>query len=653
MSNKVIGIDLGTTNSAMALVQGGDPDIVSNKEGQRTTPSVISISADNNNEVLAGISAKNQMVTNPEQTFYSVKRLIGRKWSDKEIQKEKEHLPFKIKESSKGGVEIKFGDKWIAPEAISAKVLAKLKADAEAFLGEEIKEAVITVPAYFDDAQRQATKNAGKIAGFDVKRIINEPTAAAIAYGLNEGEEKTILVYDLGGGTFDVSVLEVGDGVVEVKATNGDTHLGGDDFDQKLIDLLITEFKNDHGINLKEDAAALQRLKEGAEKAKITLSSSEQTEINLPYITADAKGPKHLRRVIARSEYEKLIHDLVEATFEPVKKALSDAKVKKDEINDIVMVGGMTRTPIVKKKVEEFFGKKLHEGVNPDEVVAIGAAVQGAILGGDESVKDITLLDVTPLTLGLETMGGVRTPLIERNTTIPTEKEQVFSTAADNQTSVEINILQGEREMASDNKSLGMFRLDGIPPAPRGVPQVAVKFKIDANGILHVSAKDKASGKEQSITIQASTQMSDSEIDQMVKEASANAAEDKKKREKAEVRNNADTLIFQVEKFIGDYKDKIESTVKEELEKMSKDLKELISKDDFDQDQVKTNTDELSKKLQEQGAKMYQSETDSAEKEAKDGKDEKSDEKSEEKEDKKKDKTDDEKKDAEEGEVVN
>lgn len=648
MSNKVIGIDLGTTNSAMALVQGGDPDIISNKEGQRTTPSVISFSADNNNEVLVGITAKNQMVTNPEQTFYSVKRLIGRKWSDKEIQKEKEQLPFKIRESSKGGVEIQFGDKWIAPEAISAKVLAKLKADAEAYLGEEINEAVITVPAYFDDAQRQATKNAGKIAGFDVKRIINEPTAAAIAYGLNEGEEKTIIVYDLGGGTFDVSILEVGDGVVEVKATNGDTHLGGDDFDQKLIDMLITEFKNDHGIDLKEDAAALQRLKEAAEKAKITLSSSEQTEINLPYITADAKGPKHLRRVIARSEYEKLINDLVEATFEPVRKALSDAKVKKDEINDVVMVGGMTRTPIVKKKVEEFFGKKLHEGVNPDEVVAIGAAVQGAILGGDESVKDITLLDVTPLTLGLETMGGVRTPLIERNTTIPTEKEQVFSTAADNQTSVEINVLQGEREMAADNKSLGMFRLDGIPPAPRGVPQVVVKFKIDANGILHVSAKDKASGKEQSITIQASTQMSDSEIDQMVKEASAHAAEDKKKREKAEVRNNADTLIFQVEKFNDDYKDKIESSIKEDLEKLSKELKELISKDDFDQEQVKSKTDELSKKLQEQGAKMYQSETDSEKKTDETD----SDSKDKKKEDKENNDSKDEKKDAEEGEVV-
>lgn len=648
MANKVIGIDLGTTNSAMALVQGGDPDIITNKEGQRTTPSVISLSVDDTKEVLVGISAKNQMVTNPEQTFYSVKRLIGRKWNDEEVKKEKELLPFEIRESSKGGVEIKFGDKWLAPEAISAKVLAKLKADAEAFLGEEIKEAVITVPAYFDDAQRQATKNAGKIAGFDVKRIINEPTAAAIAYGLNEGQEKTIIVYDLGGGTFDVSVLEVGDGVVEVKATNGDTHLGGDDFDQRLIDLLITEFKNEHGINLKDDAAALQRLKEAAEKAKITLSSAEQTEINLPYITADAKGPKHLRKVITRSEYEKLIHDLVESTFDPVTKALKDAKLGKTEIDDVVMVGGMTRTPLVKKKVEEFFGKKPHEGVNPDEVVAVGAAVQGAILGGDASVKDITLLDVTPLTLGLETLGGVRTPLIERNTTIPTEKEQVFSTAGDNQTSVEINVLQGEREMAVDNKSLGVFRLDGIPPAPRGVPQIVVKFKIDANGILHVAAKDKASGKEQSITIQASTQMSDSEIDQMVKEASAHAAEDKKKREKAEIKNNADTLVFQVEKFIADYKDKIQEENKSELEKLSSELKELIAKDGFDQDHVKAKTDELSKKLQELGAKMYQSEPDASKSENAETNGE-----AEKKSDENKDTTTDKPKDAEEGEVVN
>lgn len=648
MANKVIGIDLGTTNSAMALVQGGDPDIITNKEGQRTTPSVISLSVDDTKEVLVGISAKNQMVTNPEQTFYSVKRLIGRKWSDDEVKKEKELLPFEIRESSKGGIEIKFGDKWLAPEAISAKVLAKLKADAEAFLGEEIKEAVITVPAYFDDAQRQATKNAGKIAGFDVKRIINEPTAAAIAYGLNEGQEKTIIVYDLGGGTFDVSVLEVGDGVVEVKATNGDTHLGGDDFDQRLIDLLITEFKNEHGINLKDDAAALQRLKEAAEKAKITLSSAEQTEINLPYITADAKGPKHLRKVITRSEYEKLIHDLVESTFDPVTKALKDAKLSKTEIDDVVMVGGMTRTPLVKKKVEEFFGKKPHEGVNPDEVVAVGAAVQGAILGGDASVKDITLLDVTPLTLGLETLGGVRTPLIERNTTIPTEKEQIFSTAGDNQTSVEINVLQGEREMAVDNKSLGVFRLDGIPPAPRGVPQIVVKFKIDANGILHVAAKDKASGKEQSITIQASTQMSDSEIDQMVKEASAHAAEDKKKREKAEIKNNADTLVFQVEKFIADYKDKIQEENKSELEKLSSELKELIAKDGFDQDQVKAKTDELSKKLQELGAKMYQSEPDASKSENAETNGE-----AEKKSDENKDTTTDKPKDAEEGEVVN
>ncbi|MCA9386279.1 molecular chaperone DnaK [Candidatus Dojkabacteria bacterium] len=628
---KIIGIDLGTTNSAMAVVQAGSPDVIANKEGARTTPSVIAMSVDESKEVLVGISAKNQMVTNPEQTFYSVKRLIGLRWDDPDVQKEKELLPFEIRKSSKGGVEIKFGDDWQAPEAISAKVLAKLKADAEAFLGETVDAAVITVPAYFDDAQRQATKNAGKIAGFDVKRIINEPTAAAIAYGLNEGDEKTIVVYDLGGGTFDVSVLEVGDGVVEVKATNGDTHLGGDDFDQVLINLLADEFKRDQGIDLRKDNAALQRLKESAEKAKITLSSSEKTEINLPYITADANGPKHLQRVLTRSEFEKAVHDLVKKTLEPVKKAMKDAKVEKSEIDDVVLVGGMTRTPIIKKTVEEFFGKKPHEGVNPDEVVAIGAAVQGAVLAGDESVKDVTLLDVTPLTLGLETMGGIRTPLIERNTTIPTEKSQIFSTAADNQPSVEIHVLQGEREMASDNKTLGRFILDGLPPAPRGVPQVEVTFKLDANGILSVTAKDKATGKEQSITITASTHMDESEIDKMVKEAAENASADKEKKEKAEVKNNADTLVFQVEKLVSDMGDKLDDKDKEELEKDAKELKDLIAEDDFDNESVKEKTESLSKKIQEKGAAMYeqaaQEESVSEEGKDSDSKDEKKEEK--------------------------
>ncbi len=603
---KVIGIDLGTTNSAMAVVQGGSPEVVTNKEGARTTPSVICISVDEAKEVLVGISAKNQMVTNPEQTFYSVKRLVGRRFDDAEVQKEKELLPFNIRKSSKGGVEIQFGDKWQAPEAISAKVLAKLKADAEAFLGEPVTEAVVTVPAYFDDAQRQATKNAGKIAGLDIKRIINEPTAAAVAYGLNEGDDKLIVVYDLGGGTFDVSVLEVGDGVVEVKATNGDTHLGGDDFDQKLIDMLVTEFKNEHNIDLKQDAAALQRLKEASEKAKITLSSSEQTEINLPYITADTKGPKHLRKVLTRADMEKLVDELVQATLVPVKNALKDANVDIKDVDDVVMVGGMTRMPTIKRVVENFFGKKPHEGVNPDEVVAIGAAVQGAVIAGDSSVKDVTLLDVTPLTLGIETLGGVRTPLIERNTTIPTEKSQVFSTAADNQTSVEVHILQGEREMAADNKTLGRFILDGIPPAPRGVPQIEVSYKIDANGILNVSAKDKASGKEQKVTITASTQMDDKEIDRLVKEAAEHAAEDKKKKEQVEVKNNAETLIFQVEKFLSDMKDKVDDNLRQELESESSELKELLSKDDGNLEDIKTKTDALTKKLQEKSTEIYQ-----------------------------------------------
>lgn len=638
---KIIGIDLGTTNSCMAAVQAGSPDVVTNKEGARTTPSVIAMTVDEASETLVGISAKNQMVTNPEQTFYSVKRLIGRRWEDKDIQKDKDLFPFEIRKSSKGGVEIKFGEKWQAPEAISAKVLAKLKADAEAFLGESITEAVITVPAYFDDAQRQATKNAGKIAGFDVKRIINEPTAAAIAYGLNEGDEKTIVVYDLGGGTFDVSVLEVGDGVVEVKATNGDTHLGGDDFDQVIIDMLITDFKNEQGIDLKQDNAALQRLKEAAEKAKITLSSSEKTEINLPYITADSKGPKHLQKVVTRADLEKLVDKLVMDTLKPLKAAMKDAKVEKSEVDDIVMVGGMTRMPIIKKTVEEFFGKKPHEGVNPDEVVAIGAGVQGAVLAGDSSVQDVTLLDVTPLTLGLETLGGVRTPLIDRNTTIPAEKSQVFSTAADNQPSVEIHVLQGEREMAADNKTLGKFILDGLPPAPRGVPQVEVTFKIDSNGILSIVAKDKASGKEQSITITASTQMSDDEVDTMVKEAKQHAADDKKKKETVEVKNNADTLVFQTEKMVKDMGDKLEEADKTELEDLSKELKELAEKEDFDQEEVKKKTEELTEKLQEKGAKMYEQAA-KEENEKKDEDGEKSDE----------EKDEDEKKDAEEGEVV-
>lgn len=637
---KVIGIDLGTTNSCISYASGGDPEVITNKEGGRTTPSVISNSADNK-EVLVGISAKNQMVTNPEQTFYSIKRLIGRRWD--EVESEVKNLPFETQKSSKGGVEIKFGDKWLAPEAISAKVLAKLKSDAEAYLGETVTEAVITVPAYFDDSQRQATKNAGKIAGLDVKRIINEPTAAALAYGLEKEGERTIAVYDLGGGTFDISILEIGDGVFEVKSTNGDTHLGGDDFDQAIIDWLVDEFKNENGIDLKEDTAALQRLKEAAEKAKITLSSSEKTEINLPYITADAKGPKHMRKDMTRADLERLVGKLVDNTIKPVESAMKDAGISKSEIDDIVMVGGMTRMPLVQKKVKEFFGKEPHQGVNPDEVVAVGAAIQGAVLAGDTSVSDITLLDVTPLTLGLETLGGIRTPLIERNTTIPAEKSQVFSTAADNQTSVEVHVLQGEREMAKDNKTLGRFILDGIPPAPRGVPQVEVTFKIDANGILNVYAKDKASGKEQSITITASTQLDDSEVDTLVKEAAEHAQEDKKNKEKIEVKIEAESLIFQVEKFIDEMKDKIKEDAQKALQDLSKELKEMISKDDFDQEAVKEKTKELSTKLQEQGAEMYKQaaadadQTDSSTEEGEVVEEEKDDDKDDDDDDKDKD----------------
>jgi molecular chaperone DnaK len=601
---KIIGIDLGTTNSAFAVLEGGQPAVIPNKEGMRTTPSVIAITVDNKEEIV-GITAKNQMVTNPEQTFYSVKRLIGRRWDDSEVQKSKGLLPYNLRKSDKGGIEIQFGDKWLAPEAISARVLSKIKADAEAYLGETVSEAVITVPAYFDDAQRQATKNAGKIAGLEVKRIINEPTAAALAYGLDKGD-RVIAVYDLGGGTFDVSILEIGDGVFEVKSTNGDTHLGGDDFDQKIIEKLISDFKAEQGIDLKQDPAALQRLKEAAEKAKITLSSAESTEINLPYITADAKGPKHLRVVMSRSDLEKLIIDLVDATMEPCRKALADAGLKVEDIQDVVLVGGMTRMPIVKKKVEDFFKRKPHEGVNPDEVVAVGAAIQGAILTGDSSVKDITLLDVTPLTLGLETMGGIRTPLIERNTTIPSEKKQVFSTASDNQSGVEIHVLQGEREMAADNKTLGKFILDGIPAAPRGVPQIEVTFKIDANGILSVSAKDKGTGKEQSITITASTQMDDKQVDQLIKEAAEKAEEDKQKKEFAEVRNTADTLVFQSEKLIKDQGDKLDKVKKEELEVKIKEVKDLLAKEDFDAVEMKTKVEELTTKLQEAGASLYE-----------------------------------------------
>jgi molecular chaperone DnaK len=603
---KIIGIDLGTTNSAFAFVQAGKPEVITNKDGNRTTPSVVAIDVDNKAEIV-GVTAKNQMVTNPEQTFYSIKRLIGRKFSDADVKKDLDLLPFDIRENSKGGVEIKFGSDWVAPEVISAKVLARIKADAEAFLGETVDGAVITVPAYFDDAQRQATKNAGKIAGLDVKRIINEPTAAAIAYGLEKSGDQTIIVYDLGGGTFDVSVLEIGDGVYEVRSTSGDTHLGGDDFDQALISHLVEEFKKEQGIDLKEDPAALQRLKEASEKAKIALSSSEQTEINLPYITADAKGPKHFRMTLTKSDFEKLVSDLVDKTFDSVRQALKDADIEKSEVNEIVMVGGMTRMPLVKNKVKEFFGKEPNISVNPDEVVAVGAALQGAVLAGDTDVDDITLLDVTPLSLGLEVNAGQMHVLIPRNTTIPAEKsEDRFTTAVDNQPAIDVKVLQGERPLAKDNKVLGTFRLDGIPPAPRGVPQFEVIFKIDVNGILNVKAKDKGTGKEQEITITASTQLEQEEIDKLVKEAEENASKDKEEMEKLKVRNDADSYVFQAEKLLKDHKEKIDDENKKKIEDKNKEIKDELAKEDADLEKLKTLSNELMEIMQEVGAKVYE-----------------------------------------------
>ncbi|CAG1022051.1 heat shock 70kDa protein 1/2/6/8 [Patescibacteria group bacterium] len=607
---KVVGIDLGTTNSAVAFVQAGKPEVITSKEGSRLIPSVVAI--DNTSEIV-GITAKNQMVTNPEQTFYSIKRLIGRRFEDVEVQKDLELLPFQIRKSDKGGVEIQFGNEWIAPEVISAKVLAKIKTDAEAYLGEPITDAVITVPAYFDDSQRQATKNAGKIAGFDVKRIINEPTAAAIAYGLDKKGDQTIAVYDLGGGTFDISILDIGDGVYEVKSTAGDTHLGGDDFDQKLIDYFIAEFKKEQGIDLKEDAAALQRLKEAAEKAKVALSSSEATDVNLPYITADAKGPKHFRLQLTRAQFENLVGELVDKTFDSVQKAITDAGLNKSDIEEVIMVGGMTRMPLVIKKVEEFFGKKPNQSVNPDEVVAVGAAIQAAVLAGDSSVQDITLLDVTPLSLGLEVNMGEMHVIIPRNTTIPTEKtEDMFTTAVDNQPAIDVKVLQGERPLAKDNKVLGSFRLEDIPPAPRGVPRFAITFKLDANGILNVKAKDVKTEKEQSITITASTHLDQEEIDRRVKEAAENKAKDDEILNRLKTKNEAETLVYQTEKLVKDYGDKIGEDLKKELTDKSVALKDMISKEDFNVDEVKKAYDELVQKTQDAGSKIYQEDPNAA-----------------------------------------
>ena len=596
---KIIGIDLGTTNSAFAYMVAGKPEVIANAEGNRTTPSVVAINK--NGERLVGQVAQRQRVTNAKNTIYGVKRLIGRKFSDQEVQKDLDIMPYEIVKKG-DGVAVKMGDKEYTPEEVSAMILSKIKADAEAFLGEKVSEAVITVPAYFDDSQRQATKDAGKIAGLEVKRIINEPTAAALAYGLEGKKDEKIAVFDLGGGTFDVSVLELGDGVFEVRSTNGDTHLGGEDFDNRIVNHFLDVFKQNEGIDLKNDKAAMQRLKDEAEKAKKELSSTTETEINLPFITADAEGPKHFEYKLTRAKLEELVKDLIDRLAEPVEKALKDADMKPSDIDEIVLVGGMTRMPAVVEKVKSIFGKDPLKGVNPDEVVAVGAAIQGGVLQGD--VKDVLLLDVTPLSLGIETMGGVTTKLIERNSTIPTSKSETFSTAADNQPQVEIHVLQGEREMASDNKSLGRFILDGIAPAPRGVPQIEVTFNLDANGILNVTAKDKGTGKEQSITIQDSGNMSKEDIEKAQKEAEAHADEDKKKREAVDSRNQLENAIYQAEKMPDEYKDKISEddvkTIKNAVEEAKKHEKSE------DKEELEAAVKALNDAIMPIGAKMYE-----------------------------------------------
>ncbi len=639
-TGKIIGIDLGTTNSAVAAMEGGSPKVIPTAEGRNTFPSIVALKGD---ETLVGDSAKRQMVLNPKTTVHSVKRFMGRKLKDKAVEAALKHVAYDVDSGKDGMAVVKVDGKELTPQEVSAKILAKAKADAESYLGGKVDRAVITVPAYFDDSQRQATKQAGEIAGLKVERIVNEPTAAALAYGLDKKGNKTIAVYDLGGGTFDISILEIGDGVFEVKSTNGDTFLGGDDFDDKIIEWIVAEFKKDQGKDLSKDPQALQRIKDSAEKAKKELSSATQTEINQPFITQGDDGqPLHLTMSLSRSKYEELVDDLVSRSFKPVEKALKDAKKKTSEIDEVILVGGMTRTPKIQEEVKKFFGKEPHKGVNPDEVVAVGAAIQAGVIGGD--VSDVVLLDVTPLTLGLETLGGVRTPLIERNTTIPTSKSQTFSTAADNQTQVEIHVLQGEREMAADNKSLGRFILDGIPPAMRGAPQIEVTFDIDSNGILNVTAKDKNTNKEQKITIQNSTNLSEEEVEKMRQDAEAHTEDDKKKKELVDARNQASSVAFELEKQLKEYGEKLEKKDKEEIETNVKKLKELAENQDATVDELKTATESTLQAAQKMAAAFSASSADGRQAEGSGQEDKKKDEN-------KKDKKD-EKGDAEEGEVV-